>query len=594
VFENLGASGFSIPRGRTSQSFQILDNFTWVGGRHAVKFGGEYRRAAIASFNDNLERGLFSFSAEDPSGFTVCQAVNAPAGCSDQGTMTLVGFYLGDTFPLIVAGNTHRNTFNNGLSFFAQDDFRVRSNFTLNLGLRWEYFGPIGEAHNLLSNLGRDGKLALVGTDGVNGAYARDLNNFGPRFGFAWNPRSKTVVRGAYGIYYDYIPQDLLIANFTNSAGIATNPIGPEPVVSLSFNYDSTAFAGTNPGAPIFTTPSPPFPPVGSDIFVTPRNLVTPYAQNWNFNIEQELSQSVALQLGYVGGKGTKLVRLRDANQPDVSGNRTNFPQYGFVDEFATISASTYHALQATLRTRNWYGLSGFAGYTFSKSLDDASDGIDFNFATVALPQNSNNLKAEHGPSNFDNKHRFTAAFTYEFPRFGGPKRLTEGWQVNTIITAMSGRPVPIVNSDDTSGTSFPTPSNFHQRPNVVPGVNPINSNWESAPDAIGYLNGNAFADPPPGTFGNLGRNAIYGPHFWNVDFALLKNTHISERLNLQLRAEFFNIFNHPNFALPNFFVSPGSSGQGLITQTPDQAQTNPGLGGGGPRVIQLAAKFTF
>jgi len=597
VFENLGASGFSIPRGRTSQSFQILDNFTWVSGRHTIKFGGEYRRAAIDSFNDNLERGILSFSA-DPTSLTLCPGrPSDPAECGDSGAVTLANFYLGNTFPLIDAGNTHRNTFNNGLSFFAQDDFRVRSNFTLNLGLRWEYFGPIGETHNLLSNLGRDGNLALVGTDGLNGAYARDLNNFGPHIGFSWNALPKTVVRGGYGIYYDYIPQDLLIANFTNSAGIATNPIGPAPVVSLSFNYDSTAFAGTNPGAPIFTMPSPPFPPPGADIFITPRNLVTPYSQSWNLNIEQELTGNLALQLGYVGSKGTKLVRLRDANQPDVNGNRNNFPQYGFVDGFATISASTYHALQATLRTRNWHGLSGFAGYTFSKSLDDASDGIDFNFATVALPQDSNNLKAEHGPSNFDNKHRFTAAFTYEFPRFGGPKRLSEGWQVNTIITAMSGRPVPIVNADDTSGLSFdqfPSPSNFHQRPNVVPGVNPINSNWESAPDAIGYLNGNAFVDPPPGTFGNLGRNAIYGPHFWNLDFALTKNTQLFERLNLQLRAEFFNIFNHPNFALPNFFVSPGSSGQGLITQTPDQAQTNPGLGGGGPRVIQLAAKFTF
>jgi hypothetical protein len=131
--------------------------------------------------------------------------------------------------------------------------------------------------------------------------------------------------------------------------------------------------------------------------------------------------------------------------------------------------------------------------------------------------------------------------------------------------------------------------------------VNPINPNWESAPDVIGYLNGNAFAQPPfataanpQGSFGNLQRNSIYGPHFWGTDFSLSKDTRISERLNLQLRAEFFNIFNHPNFALPNFFVSPGSAQQGLITQTPDQAQTNPGLGGGGPRVIQLAAKFTF
>ncbi len=590
VFENLGASGFSIPRGRTSQSFQILDNFTWNKGRHTFKFGGEYRRAQIDSFNDNLERGLFSFSPADPTGLTLCPA--AP-GCDDPGALTLVSFYQGDTFPSANAGNTRRNTFNNGMSFFAQDDFRLRSGFTLNFGLRWEYFGPLGESHNLLSNLGSDGNLALVGTDGLDGVYKRDLNNLGPRVGFAWNALPKTVVRGGYGVYFDYVPQDLLIANFTNSAGLATNPIGPQAVVSLGNNYDPTAFNGTNPGAPIFTAPAPPFPAPGADIFFTPRNLVTPYVQNWNLNIQQNLAESVALQLGYVGSKGTKLVRLRDANQPDVNGDRPN-PNYGFMDEFATISASTYHALQATLRTRDWHGLSGFTGYTWSKSLDDASDGIDFNFATVALPQDSNNLRAEHGPSNFDTRHRFTAAFTYSLPNFRGPRRLTQGWQINTIVTAQSGRPVPIVNSDDTSGTGFPTPSNFHQRPDVVPGINPINSNWESAPDTIGYLNANAFADPAVGTFGNLGRNEIFGPHFWNVDFAVSKNTQLFERANLQLRAEFFNIFNHPNFALPNFFVVPGFGPGGLITQTPDQAQTNPGLGGGGPRVIQIAAKFTF
>jgi len=593
VFENLGASGFSIPRGRTSQSFQILDNFTWIRGRHTIKFGGEYRRAVIDSFNDNLERGLFSFNAADPTGLALCPA--AP-GCDDSGALTLVSFYQGNTFPLVNAGNTRRNTFNNGMSFFAQDDIRLRPTFTLNLGLRWEYFGPLGESHNLLSNLGRDGNLSLVGTDGLDGAYQRDLNNFGPRVGFAWSLMPKTIVRGGYGVYFDYVPQDLLIANFTNSAGLATNPIGTKAVVSLSNSYDSTAFDGSNVGAPILAVPVPPFPPSGADIFFTPRNLVTPYVQNWNLNFQQDLTGTVALQLGYVGSKGTKLVRLRDANQPDVNGDRPN-TNFGFMDEFATISSSTYHALQATLRSRDWHGLSGFTGYTWSKSLDDASDGIDFNFATVALPQDSNNLGAEHGPSNFDTRHRFTAAFSYSIPKLFGPKRLSQGWQLNTIVTAQSGRPVPLVNSDDTSGANFdvfPTPSNFHQRPNVVPGVNPINSNWESGPDTIGYLNANAFVDPPFGTFGNLGRNEIYGPHFWNADFAVSKNTQLFERLNLQLRAEFFNIFNHPNFALPNFFVVPGSGPAGLITQTPDQAQTNPGLGGGGPRVVQLAAKFTF
>ena len=595
VFENLGASGFSIPRGRVSQSFQILDNFTWLRGKHTIKFGGEFRRAVISSFNDNLERGIFSFGN------------GGQCATCDAGTNTLISFYQGNTFPSADAGNTQRHTFNNGFSFFAQDDFRVSPALTLNYGMRWEYFGPLGEAHNLLSNLGADGNLAMVGTDGLHGAYNRDLNNFAPRFGFAWNALPKTVVRGAYGIYYDYIPQDLLIANFTNSAGLATNPIGSQAVVPL--NFDPTAWDGSNAGGPILSLPGGPYPNLGASLFVTPRNLVTPYVQNWNLNVEQQFTPALALQLGYVGSKGTKLVRLRDANQSDYLGNRNNYPQYGPVDQFATISSSVYHAFQATLRTRGWHGLSGFTGYTFSKSLDDASDGIDFNFATVAFPQNSYNLAAERGPSNFDARDRFTAAFTYDLPNFGGAKRLSEGWQLNAIVTAQSGRPVPIVSSSDTSGVDpntvsyFPsaTPANFHQRPDLVPGQPVINSNWKSGPDTIGYLNGNAFSQPayatavnPQGSFGTLGRNAIYGPRYWAVDFAVAKSTSITEKINLQLRAEFFNIFNHPNFALPNFFVSPGSPQQGLITQTPDQAQTNPGLGGGGPRVIQLGVKFLF
>lgn len=594
VFENLGASAFSIPRGRTSQSYQILDNFTWVRGRHTMKFGGEFRRAAILNFNDNLERGLITFSP-DSSVLADCPGnEDDPAVCSDSGAVVLANFYLGSAFTLANAGNTHRNTFNNGFSFFVQDDIRLRPTFTLNLGLRWEYFGPISEENDLLSNLGRDGQLAMVGTDGVDGAYNRDLNNFGPRIGFAWNVHPRTVVRGGYGVYFDYIPQNLMIANFTPSAGLVTNPIGPEAVVPL--NFDGDVLNGSSAGT-VFTLPDPPYPPFGANIFITPRDLPSPYVQGWNLNMEHELSRGLALQVGYVGSKGTKLARLRDANQPDVDGNRVTFPQYGFVDEFATISGSTYHALQATFRTQAWYGLSGFAGYTWSKSLDDASDAIDFNFATVAFPQDSNNLAAEHGPSNFDTRHRFTAAFNYQVPKLPGSKRLGEGWALNTIITAQSGRPVPIVSASDTSAffnDNFNTRSNFHQRPNVVPGVNPINSDWESAPDVIGYLNGAAFEQPADGTFGNLGRNAIFGPKFWNVDFALAKSTQIFDRLNLQFRAEFFNIFNHPNFALPNFFVDPGSPQQGLITQTPDQAQTNPGLGGGGPRVVQLGLKLIF
>ena len=615
TFENLGASAF-LPHGRTSGSFQFLDNFTWVRGRHTIKFGGEVRRIIIDSFNDGLSRGQIEFSSSTfgpPN--SVCPFTGAAASnCSDSAVTTLANFYLGKTSSVAAsAGNTQRTTYNNGLSFFAQDDFRATPTLILNLGLRWEYFGPLSEAHNLLSNLGRDGHLAMVGSDGVDGAYARDLNNFGPRFGFAWSARPSTVVRGGYGIYYDYVPQDLLIANFTSSAGLVTNPIGPVSSAVVPFNYSAVAFNGTTPG-PVFTPNTTACaPPNTCPIFVTPRNFPNPYSQTWNVNVEQQVVSTIAFQLGYVGSKGTKLVRLLDINQANSAGIRPN-SAYSAMDSLSPVSASTYHALQATLRTRDWHGLSGFAGYTFSKSLDDASDGIDYNFATVAFPQNSFDLHADHGPSNFDARHRFTAAFTYLIPRFAGPRMLTAGWQLNAIVTLQSGRPVPIVSSNDTSGQAFdqsPSPSNFHQRPDLIPGVNPINSNWQSAPDTVGYLNGNAFAQPLDatpanlvGSFGNLQRNGITGPHFRTFDFALAKNTQITERVNLQLRAEFFNIFNHPNFALPNFFVSPafnadGSSTgasptQGLITQTPDQAQTNPGLGGGGPRVIQLGVKFLF
>jgi hypothetical protein len=583
--ENLGAIGFSVPRGRTSQTYQILDNFTWLHGKHTLKFGGEFRRASIENFNDNLERGIFQFTA----GICLVPCV-LPNGDPDPNydpiVDSLANFYTGGSqddcfcsFELVDSGNTQRTTYNNGFSFFAQDDYRLRPTLTVNLGLRWEYFGPLSEKNNLLSNLASDGTLAMVGTHGLDGIYQRDLNNFGPRVGFAWSVLKNTVVRGGYGVYYDYVPQHLQIANFTSSAGVATNPIGPRPV--LPMNFDSAAFNGTNldPTIPILT--------VNTDgpysIFATPRKFPSPYIQNWNLNVQQRLAENASVEVGYVGSKGTRLIRLTDANEPNGDGVPPNL-NFGTIDVLTPISSSTYHALQTTLRIQNAHRISGFASYNWSKSLDDASDGIDF-VPGVAFPQDPGNLRAEHGPSIFDTRHRFTAAINYDLPSWQALGKFGSGWQLNWILSLQSGRPIPIATANDTSGRFY-----FNQRPNVVPGVDPIIHNWSPA---TGYLNLDAFSQPDFGTFGNLGRNSIYGPGYKNIDFSISKKTPIGDHLGLQLRAEFFNILNHPNFAQPNHNIDPGASG-GELTQTPDVAQTNPGLGGGGPRVIQLGLKLVF
>jgi hypothetical protein len=584
AIENLGATAFSVPRGRLSETFQVLDNFTWSRGRHILKFGGEYHRYDVQSFNDNLERGLLDVS--NP-GIDLNFIVDS-----------LIGFYLGDFFTSADMGNTNRFTFNNNFGFFGQDEWRVRGNLTVTAGLRWEYFGPLGEKHDLLSNFDASGNLVQVGSPTLPHVYRRDLNNFAPRLGVSWNPRNNLVVRAAYGVYYDFTPQNNLIANFTNSAGVATNPVAslagsPFFVGGLDFNSD--AWTGGAKAGPVFT------PTVHQQsIFITDLNLRTPYVQSWNLNVQRQVGSALAVEVGYVGTKGTKLTRLYDANQDSTNS------QWSAIDVFSGGANSTYNALQTTVRLRRLHGVSGFSTYTWGKSLDGASDGIDFNFATAAFPQNSDNLKAEKGPSTFDTRHRWTTAVNYEVPEMHFvPHVLGFGWQLNSIITVQSGRPIGIITSNDTSETF-----NFHQRPNVVPGVDPILPHWSPT---TGYLNPLAFAQPADGTFGDLGRNQIFGPGFWDYDLSVSKNFPLRDRLSLQFRVEFFNIFNHPNFALPSNTIMPGIQADGTplpllpgctsviqcypagqISQTPDVAQGNPGLGGGGPRVMQFGLRLQF
>jgi hypothetical protein len=588
--ENLGATAFSVPRGRLSETFQILDNYSWIRGHHTFKFGGEYHRYDVQSFNDNLERGLL-----DVNTCVFISSTSCPRLSTDAIVNELANFYIGNIFAQGNSGNTQRFTFNNNFGFFGQDEVRLRPNLTVTGGLRWEYIGPLGEKHNLLSNFDASNNLVRVGSPTLPNVYNRDLNNFAPRLGISWNARRNTVVRAGYGFYYDYTPQNNLIANFTTSAGIATNPVpslSGSPFFVGALTFDPTVWNGTstNPANPVFT-----LVPAGTpqSIFVTDHNLRTPYVQSWSLNIQQEINRALAFEVGYVGSKGTKLTRLYDANQGRDSGiNNPAFPQYAAVDVFSGGANSTYNGLQTTVRLQQFHGLSGFSTYTWSKSLDGASDGINFNFANAAFPQDSTNLRAEKGPSTFDTRHRWTTAINYAVPEVQFlPHVIAAGWQLNSIITVQSGRPINIITN--AGGVN----SNFVERPDIVPGMNPILQHWTPT---TGYLNPNAFAYPaitasdPNGYFGNLGRDEIFGPGFWNYDFSISKNFQLWERLQLQFRSEFFNIFNHPNFALPTNVITPGSSPAGAITQTPDVAQGNPGLGGGGPRVVQFGLRLQF
>jgi hypothetical protein len=598
---NVGAT-LSVPRARTDLNYQLIDNFSWKLARHDLKFGYEFRRTTVSQFFDAGYRGRLDFA-------------------------TLDDFLAGDLSGGRQArGTSNRNTFQNSHAGYLQDTFRRNSRLTLNLGLRWDYFGVIGEKNNLLSNFDRTRGLLVVGSPGLPRLYQRDWNNFSPRLGLAWDlkGKGKTVVRAGWGMFYDAFSQDFFAGQLpfnTFNPGPAFNPVGPSPILFGSFSTDPSQGIPRRhivAGTPIFNAGD--F--FDSDVFAVDPKLRTPYVQNFNLNLQHELFKNGVLQVGYVGSQGRKLFRYRDINQPanpSVSSARPfdNGPfapsggTFFYVNHLETSANSSYHALQTSFTLRNRRGWTSMINYTWSHSIDNASDGQDY-VANATQPDNSYRADLERGNSNFDNRHRFVATASYSLPNFAkAHPRLGNGWQLNTVVTLRSGNPFHLTLFDDYNNTG-----EFFPRPDII--GDPYSGTH--APDR--FINLAAFKvpctlDPAgdgsagsclPGTwhFGSLGRNALRGPGYRNVDFSLFKDTPITESTKLQLRAEIFNIFNHPNFSnplLPGFAADMTSSidpvtGRGTgflpITVTPDVGIGNPFLGGGGPRNIQLAVRLLF
>ncbi len=638
-FSQLGATS-SVPRHRVDSNVQLLDNFSWKINKHDVKLGVDFHRTSVQQYFDKYFRGRLRFDGSSNS--LGDPLIDFLAGSVDGGFQ--------------YSGYSTRHTYENNFGFYVQDSFRITPRLSVNYGLRWDYFGVVKERNNLLSNItaldpvAQTFTLTQVGQPGLSSLYNPDKKDFAPRVSVSWDVTGKgrTVVRAGFGMFFDAFSQDMVLGHLPYppffDPGPAYNPVGPASINSAG------AIGGTiSAGSPLFGDQSSCT--YECDVFAFDRNIKTPYMENYNLNIQQQLSNHAVLQLSYVGSQGHRLWRFFDINQPsqatitatdlacncisgydgvpDVYGNGPNGATFYIMNENST-GKSNYNALQASLRINGWHGVTSVMNYVYSKSLDNSSDGEDFE-PNAAQPNDSFNPQREYGPSNFNLPHRFTWNFGYEFPKMGGSwQKLKNGWGLNSILTMQSGQPFQFNYNfeDDYSGSG----SGF-DRPDVV---GPIKYN---AHDPQNYVDLSSFAIPctilpsivadpstastfasdcVPGTrhFGNEGRNSLHGPAFKEWNFALYKTTAITERVTMQLRADFFNVLNHPNFAnpfLPAFIADPAVHGfqisangretgalgtpgvsTPIITATGDVGIGNPFIGGGGPRGIQLALVFKF
>jgi len=603
-FSQIGATN-SVPRNRVDSNWHFVDDYSWKKGKHDLKFGYEFRRTTILQKFEPRFRGFLSF----PDLTTFLE------GTPDDGFQN--------------TGNTVRHSFQNSHGFFIQDGYRATTRLTLNYGMRWDYFGVVGEKNHLLYRFDPAAQGGAGDNAQTNLLYGKDFNNFAPRLAFAYDLTGKgqTVVRGGWGLFYDAFAQDIFLGHAPWNCSFCPGPAYPGIGTNAVQKGVITAGAALDPNTPVFSG----FAPYG-DFFATDPHLRTPYTQNFNLNVQQELGKKASLQVGYVGTRGTKLFRFRDINQPtqaqitaaDLGCSCINdysvprqYSNFFYLNMEESKASSTYHALQTSFHANAWHGLTTQANFVWSHAIDDASDSEDF-IPNQAQPQDSTNPHLNRGNSSFDIRRRFTWNFAYEFPHVGGALgKLKNGWSVNGVLSLQDGQPFQLNYNfeGDYSGAG-----EGFDRPDIV---GPIH--YSSDPNK--FLDLSAFAAPctfvstpvdgtdfdcVPGTrhFGNLGRNSLRGPAFKELNFSFSKRTSITERLNLVLEADLFNILNHPNFSnptLPNFIADAGTpnidSGQGPVGRqngayslaaTGDVGIGNPFLGSGGPRGVQFAAKIIF
>lgn len=569
----------SLPIYRINNTFHPRIDFTKLHGRHSFKFGTDVRRRQITQYQTNRGNGRYNF------GRTFTDDPNSVANTGE----TMAAFLLGlpstieQDFTLVYPG--FRIT---EYSYYLQDDWKVSDRLTLNLGLRYEYDTPVTEVANRQTNFDvTTGKLLIAGfnTDARTGVLP-DRNNFAPRFGFAYRVRSGTVIRGGIGMFYNPSGSENVYIRRHRQL-----PFGPINIESIN-QYDPNPRRVRDGFRPIpnlvFDTVANN--PEGGMLAVIP-NFRSGYTPQYNFQIQQGLPHELVAKIGFVGNVGRRLDTTYEFNQP-VPGpgapdpRRPLFrlaPRVPSVTYMVSDGMSNYTSLQASLERRFANGVGFLTAYTWSHSIDtvaNAFGGAD----NGPIPQDIRcRHDCERSASGFDIRHRFTHSMNYALPFGAGRKHsfgskvadfVAGGWDTNTILTLQTGLPfTPVLQSSvSNSGGS---------RPNrLAKGTldNPDPFLWFDT--SFNTANA-AWGVPAQFTFGNSARNVLYGPGRVNVDWSVFKNFGIREGMKVQFRAEMFNLFNTPQFDLPNPTI--GNPAAGRITATV-----------GNNRQVQMALRLSF
>jgi len=612
---NIAISGFeqiglTPPEGRNDITGHLTDIVSYVVGKHQLRFGGEFRQARVNEFYHRRGTGKFVFDGtQGPWANDV--GVDTP-------TKALADFLAGDVSSSAIAvGDPERFVQVNAYNLYFQDQWQVTRKLNVNLGIRYEYFGPLHSDRKDIAVF-IPGKGLVVQGAGIDSIFPPNRNDFAPRIGFAYQPTAKGdfVVRGGIGVYFDQINMNPFLdfrPPIAAASGIQGNPFGAFPVSTYSTNrlgqtsYNwQTITAG---GASVFNGVIPCTNPLctgtpGFNLFTVSQNFRTPHFTTYNLQVEKGMGKSAVLQVGYVGSQGRKLNIVTNINQPDnATGTIFPFPNFGSILQLNSVGTSNYNALQTTLKVRSWHGLSSTFGYTWSHTLDEISE------YRAVIADDANNIKLDYGNGDYDTRHVFTTTLTYDIPGYSrGPRWLTHDWQISSIMNWHTGQPYDEVHSglsllgDPFSGVSH----NFSAKGGGTQWINPT----AFCAAGVGTCpTGPIVAGTP---LGNLARNKFYGPGYGDVDLSIFKNIPIRERLKVQLRADMFNLFNRVNLASgpgsvptggcqPNpvtgkcvATTDPTFSGFGLVSDTIGDFNGAPGIGPGEAFNMQLAIKLIF